>query len=122
LTLQRDARGLGVEILPPDTQVAHDVVESIRRRDLTGMSFAFKTIRDDWHMEGDMPIRSVLDMTIREVSIVTFPAYHSPVQRRRDYLTGQAADYWSRNAILKWRTLCASSVTGSTSSSTNSKR
>jgi phage head maturation protease len=39
------------------------------------MSFAFRTLTDEWRMEDGIVIREILDMTIREVSIVSFPAY-----------------------------------------------
>ena len=75
LRLKADSKGLAVEIDPPNTSAARDVVESIGRRDITGMSFAFRTITDDWHIEDEVPIREVLDMRVLEVSPVTFPAY-----------------------------------------------
>lgn len=77
LRLKADAKGLAVEIDPPNTGAARDVVESISRRDITGMSFAFRVMPDgdDWEMVDEMPIRHVLDMRVLEVSPVTFPAY-----------------------------------------------
>lgn len=77
LRVEKQARGLMIEIHPPDTTHGRDIVESIRRRDVQGMSFAFRTMPngDEWDFKADPPTRSVTDMLIREVSVVTFPAY-----------------------------------------------
>ena len=75
LILRKDAKGLQVEIDPPDTTYSRDALESIRRGDLTGMSFAFRTLKDSWDDSTDPPTRTVHDMRISEVSLVTFPAY-----------------------------------------------
>jgi HK97 family phage prohead protease len=75
LTLSVDRHGLKVNIEPPKTSVARDLVESVRRGDISGMSFSFRTLDDSWRMEDGFPIRDVIDMRIREVSVVTFPAY-----------------------------------------------
>jgi HK97 family phage prohead protease len=75
LRIAKDARGLRVEIDPPETTIGLDIVESVRRRDVTGMSFAFRTVKDGWDESTDPPTRTVSDMIIREVSVVSFPAY-----------------------------------------------
>jgi phage head maturation protease len=39
------------------------------------MSFAFRALEDDWNYDGDIPVRTVVDMRVSEVSIVSRPAY-----------------------------------------------
>lgn len=82
LRLKADGKGLRVEIDPPNTTYARDIIENIRRGDVSGMSFAMphsKTV-DKWdRLDDGMPVRDVLDTLIREVSLVTFPAYTATV-------------------------------------------
>jgi HK97 family phage prohead protease len=75
LALRKDKTGLKVEIDPANTTVGRDIMELVGRGDITGMSFAFRTLTDEWRMEDGEAIREVHDMTISEVSIVSFPAY-----------------------------------------------
>lgn len=75
LELRADAHGLAVTIDPPDPPEPPNLLESISRGDISGMSFAFRTLEDNWDFKSDPPIRTLLDGTIREVSIVVFPAY-----------------------------------------------
>ncbi len=76
LELQKDTRGLKVTIEPdPEISYSKDILRAVKRGDVSGMSFGFRTLEDDWNYDGDVPIRTVLDMRVSEVSIVTFPAY-----------------------------------------------
>ena len=78
LRLTKDARGLLVEIDPPDTTIGRDTLESVRRGDVTGMSFRFAVVRpggERFESRNGMTPRIVSDMRIPEISIVTFPAY-----------------------------------------------
>jgi HK97 family phage prohead protease len=79
LTLSKTARGLAVENDPPNTSYARDLLVSIDRRDITGMSFGFRVAPDgDAFRQDDQTgewIRDVHDMLVSEVSFVTFPAY-----------------------------------------------
>jgi uncharacterized protein len=75
LRLEEDARGLAVEIDPPDTQVGRDVVELIRRGDVSQMSYAFVVQSEKWtERKGGRPLREVLDLDLYDVSPVTYPA------------------------------------------------
>lgn len=75
LRLKPNAKGLLSEIDPPDTTAGRDIVESIKRGDVSGMSFGFMVRSDEWHMEDGVPIRELLDVDLFDVSVVTFPAY-----------------------------------------------
>jgi HK97 family phage prohead protease len=77
LRLTKDDRGLLAEIDTPTTTSGNDVLELVRRGDVTGMSFAFRVMPNGERFErrADGPVRLIFDMTIRSISVVTFPAY-----------------------------------------------
>lgn len=75
LRLETDSTGLLVEITPPDTTYARDLMVSLERGDVTQMSFAFVTKQDTWAKEGTTNIRTLLDVDLHDVSAVTYPAY-----------------------------------------------
>ncbi len=75
LALSIDEKGLRCEISPPDTQAANDVLASIRRGDVDGMSFGFRTLTDNWRMQEGEPIRELVDLELLDVSPVAYPAY-----------------------------------------------
>lgn len=75
LKLREDQQGLACEIQLPNTSYARDLVESIRRGDINGMSFGFRVKRDDWNQEGLETVRTLKDVELLDVSPVTYPAY-----------------------------------------------
>lgn len=75
LELSEDKVGLRAQIELPDTTFANDMVESVNRGDLDGMSFGFRTIEDRWHTEDGEEIRELIEVELFDVSVVTFPAY-----------------------------------------------
>lgn len=79
LTMREDAVGLQVEISPPDTQYARDLLEVMKRGDVNQMSFAFTVGREDqqWTRDGTGPwIRTIKKISrLYDVSVVTYPAY-----------------------------------------------
>lgn len=78
LRLAEDARGLAIEIDPPDTQAARDLMVSMERGDVTQMSFAF-SVRpggQDWADDDEgRVIRTLKDLRLYDVSPVVYPAY-----------------------------------------------
>jgi HK97 family phage prohead protease len=78
LRLSQDTRGLRVEAdLDPSDPDVQRILPKMRRGDLTAMSFAFRTAKngDYWDESKTPPLRTLLDLTLRDVAIVTFPAY-----------------------------------------------
>jgi HK97 family phage prohead protease len=78
LTHCEDSQGLYCEISPPDTTVGRDVVESIKRGDLDGMSFGFQFVDESWGKTADgQQLRELREVKLCDVSVVTYPAYPS---------------------------------------------
>lgn len=78
LSLRKDSQGLRIEVEPdPEISYARDIMRAVARGDVSGMSFTFRIIGDEWDYDGKTPLRTVRDMRISEVSVVTFPAYQA---------------------------------------------
>jgi HK97 family phage prohead protease len=75
LRLREDDKGLAFEIDLPDTSDGRDVHTLIKRGDITGMSFGFFVYRQEWDETVNPPKRTLLEIELREVSIVSEPAY-----------------------------------------------
>lgn len=79
LTMREDGSGLAVEITPPDTQAARDLLALMERGDVSQMSFAFTVSKEDqsWERSGEGPwIRTIRRVArLFDVSVVTYPAY-----------------------------------------------
>ena len=77
LVMEEDSHGLHVSINPADTSAGRDIKESIVRGDVSGMSFGFTVKADEWRMEDGENIRTLRDLDLFDVSVVTYPAYES---------------------------------------------
>lgn len=76
--LSVDAVGLRYEIDPPDTQKARDLIQSLRRGDVSGSSFSFLPRGADGYqrrVDGDRLILEGRNLRLFDVGPVTFPAY-----------------------------------------------
>lgn len=94
LRLKVDDTGLQVEVDPPNTTYANDLVESVSRGDIDGMSFAFEPIIDDWeyNRETDEMIRTLKEVRLFEVSFVAYPAYSATSVSLRDLVSEEKAN------------------------------
>ena len=81
-----DEKGLRAVIYPPDTVAGRDVVALVKRGDVTGMSFMFRTLADEWEepTKGELPKRTVKKVQLFEAGPVTFPAYEATSISARD--------------------------------------
>lgn len=89
LRLKEDAKGLHVEIDLPDTSDGRDVATLVERGDISGMSFGFSVLRQEWDETVDPPRRTILEVELREVSIVSEPAYDGTSIARRSLETAR---------------------------------
>ena len=79
LRLDQDETGLKIEIDPPETTWAEDLLVNMRRGDVDQMSFQFRVAEDgdQWAVspEGEW-LRTITKVSeLRDVSVVAFPAY-----------------------------------------------
>ncbi len=76
LSLEQDSTGLKFECRLPDTTQASDLIALIERGDIDGCSFSFIANMDDWKTTSDgMTLRTLIDVDLFDVSIVSEPAY-----------------------------------------------
>lgn len=82
LVLRVDDQGLYMEAQILDTNDGRDTYELIKTGVITSMSFGFIVLDDSWDMDGGdfddgVPLRTVNELFLKEVSAVRFPAYLS---------------------------------------------
>ena len=85
LTLSEDERGLAVDsALDTELSYVRDLQANLRNGNVSGMSFGFYVIKDEWNQERvdiegadpvEVDVRIIREVRLIEVSAVTFPAY-----------------------------------------------
>lgn len=76
LKLSEDERGLFMESeLDPEDPDVRAIVPKMKRGDLDKMSFAFYPAVQEWDESGDLPLRTIREASLSDVSIVNNPAY-----------------------------------------------
>jgi HK97 family phage prohead protease len=96
LTLVEDRVGLRFTLELPNTQLGNDVRELVGRGILRGMSFSFGVVRDSWASDGGKRTRTVHDLLMFEVSVVSTPAYPSTsVSATRSIRSTTSDAFWT---------------------------
>lgn len=78
LKLGEGTKGVWCDIDLPNTSYANDLLESVRRKDIRGMSFGFRVLPggDEWAEQDDGSIlRTVTKLELVEVTATSIPAY-----------------------------------------------
>ncbi|EAE1299618.1 HK97 family phage prohead protease [Listeria monocytogenes] len=100
LRLEEDDHGLKFEVTLPNTTVARDLVESLKRGDINQCSFGFIPVQETWNYDSDPISRVITDVDLMEVSIVSLPAYEDTEVDLVRSVTFKE-DVEKRKAILK---------------------
>lgn len=98
LRLEEDDKGLKVEIDLPDTSDGRDVKALVERGDVSGMSFRFEAIRQEWDESVSPPKRTLLELHLGEVSVVSEPAYDGTSVALRSMEAARTGARKARNA------------------------
>lgn len=79
LKLESDSVVLRFDIDLPNTTVANDLYDSVKRGDVDGTSFGFKVLDDKWNKvekdDEEIMKRTLLDVELYEISPTPFPVY-----------------------------------------------
>jgi len=76
LKLSVDEQGLAYEFEMPNTTTGRDLLESMKRGDITQSSFAFTVDSDSWEDRSGTVVRTINKVSqLFDVSPVTYPAY-----------------------------------------------
>lgn len=76
LDLTEDDHGLKIRsVLDPSDPDVQSIAGKMKRGDLDKMSFAFYPEREEWDETDDVPLRTIHQAALFDVSIVTQPAY-----------------------------------------------
>lgn len=88
MSLKVDPVGMTIRATLPNTESAREVYESVKRRDLSGMSFAFKVPEGGDTYDPKTNTRTINKIEkVYECSVVQFPAYGQTSVEARSVMT-----------------------------------
>jgi HK97 family phage prohead protease len=79
LSLREDRAGLYFSLqVDPTTPEGQTALGTVGRQDVKGCSFGFRVRAEEWDDGGDrLPLRTITDVDIFELTLTAFPAYES---------------------------------------------
>lgn len=100
--LREDDNGLFVRARISDNWLTQPIRDAIADGAITGMSFRFSVVRDEWDTSGDVDVRTLREVRLYELGPVVFPAYPDTVVgvRSKDIET-LLSDTEIRDALAK---------------------
>lgn len=106
LKLAEDTIGLRFELIPPDTQLGKDLLVSVERGDISGMSFGFRTIKNEWDFSVEPNLRTVQQAELVEITVTSIPAYPDSsleiMQRSQAVAKGKNITPWQDDNRRQW--------------------
>jgi HK97 family phage prohead protease len=100
LQLNEDDRGLKINVDPPDTTWAKDLMTSMKRGDISQMSFGFMVNRDRWETVDGEEIRTLEEVELMDVSVVTYPAYQQTSANVRSIFNDVGIDFEALSSVV----------------------
>lgn len=89
LELQDDELGLYVaSSLDLESPLVRSLASALRRKDMDQMSFAFRVVREEW--DADYTQRTIKEVELLDVSVVSFPANPTTQIGLRDQILAEA--------------------------------
>ena len=78
IEFKEDNTGLWFKADLPDNTIGNDTVESVKRRDIDGVSVGFIMKKQEWdETDEDNVVRTVITADLPEISLTAWPAYTS---------------------------------------------
>ncbi|WP_394891107.1 HK97 family phage prohead protease [Mesorhizobium sp. AaZ16] len=92
LRLREDAKGLAFDLhADPSTPDGATALGLVRRRDLRGMSFGFRVRDEAWTETSGLPLRTLNDIDLAEITLTAFPAYENTTAALRSLAAFRSA-------------------------------
>lgn len=84
LRLSEDRDGVAYEADLPDTTDGRDLDVLVDRKDITGTSFGFRSVKEQWDETRSPPRRTILEAELFEISPTAWPAYDDTTIAKRN--------------------------------------